>query len=276
MISESLPYWPIVPDLSPSPWYTFQLDLVRASGLSCRRRACGERASRWHWRRSPHPARTPGGWSGGLCGQHDRRHRRRPGIQPGVGPRDRHGPCRAGADRACRGGRAGRPFAPASGERPNGAPGGRGGADSRDGSGWLARLERDAGAVGTGGVRPADAKLAHAVGPRHRQGSPRWARRAGRLLHVRRRGDERLRRRHHDEGGRAQLPRRRQDPGVDAARRHAAAAHAGAHPGTLAQEARVGTGRRLRRGRHRRHASSCTPTSSGSSSATSSRWCRPP
>ena len=29
MISESLPYWPIDPRLSPSPWYTFQLDLVR-------------------------------------------------------------------------------------------------------------------------------------------------------------------------------------------------------------------------------------------------------
>jgi spermidine synthase len=29
MISESIPYWPIVPSLSPSPWYTFQLDLVR-------------------------------------------------------------------------------------------------------------------------------------------------------------------------------------------------------------------------------------------------------
>ena len=29
MISQSLPYWPIVPGLSPSPWYTLQLDLVR-------------------------------------------------------------------------------------------------------------------------------------------------------------------------------------------------------------------------------------------------------
>jgi spermidine synthase len=29
MISRSLPYWPVVPSLSPSPWYTFQLDLVR-------------------------------------------------------------------------------------------------------------------------------------------------------------------------------------------------------------------------------------------------------
>ena len=29
MISDSLPYWPVVPGLSPSPWYTFQLDFVR-------------------------------------------------------------------------------------------------------------------------------------------------------------------------------------------------------------------------------------------------------
>jgi spermidine synthase len=29
MISQSLPYWPIVPALAPSPWYTFQLDVVR-------------------------------------------------------------------------------------------------------------------------------------------------------------------------------------------------------------------------------------------------------
>ena len=29
MISKSLPYWPVVPGLSPSPWFTFQLDLVR-------------------------------------------------------------------------------------------------------------------------------------------------------------------------------------------------------------------------------------------------------
>jgi spermidine synthase len=29
MISESLPYWPIAPVLSQSPWYLFQLDLVR-------------------------------------------------------------------------------------------------------------------------------------------------------------------------------------------------------------------------------------------------------
>ncbi len=29
MISESLPYWPVNPTLSASPWYTFQLDLVR-------------------------------------------------------------------------------------------------------------------------------------------------------------------------------------------------------------------------------------------------------
>src|SRR5207237_8460016 len=29
MIAHSLPYWPINPSLSPSPWFTFQLDLAR-------------------------------------------------------------------------------------------------------------------------------------------------------------------------------------------------------------------------------------------------------
>ena len=44
------------------------------------------------------------------------------------------------------------------------------------------------------------ASLARTVGPRHRQGRPRRARRPGHLLHLRRRGDERLGRRHHDDG----------------------------------------------------------------------------
>jgi spermidine synthase len=30
IISRSLPYWPVVPALSPSPWVTFQVDMVRA------------------------------------------------------------------------------------------------------------------------------------------------------------------------------------------------------------------------------------------------------
>ena len=65
MISESLPYWPIVPALSASVWYMFQLDLVRCSGPCCRRRACGERASRWPWGRSPRGTRIPVGSSEG-------------------------------------------------------------------------------------------------------------------------------------------------------------------------------------------------------------------
>jgi spermidine synthase len=31
MLTESLPYWPIDPSMSRSPWYTFQLDLVRST-----------------------------------------------------------------------------------------------------------------------------------------------------------------------------------------------------------------------------------------------------
>lgn len=30
MIARSLPYWPINPSLSPRPWITFQVDLVRS------------------------------------------------------------------------------------------------------------------------------------------------------------------------------------------------------------------------------------------------------
>jgi spermidine synthase len=30
-ISESMPYWPVNPELSPSPWFTFQIDIVRAA-----------------------------------------------------------------------------------------------------------------------------------------------------------------------------------------------------------------------------------------------------
>src|SRR5260370_15462136 len=29
MLSQSLPYWPVNPLLSTSPWYTFQIDMVR-------------------------------------------------------------------------------------------------------------------------------------------------------------------------------------------------------------------------------------------------------
>src|SRR5262249_54523445 len=31
VLAKSLPYWPIEPTLSPSPWYNFQLDLVRCA-----------------------------------------------------------------------------------------------------------------------------------------------------------------------------------------------------------------------------------------------------
>jgi spermidine synthase len=46
MMSKSLPYWPINPTLSPNPWITFQIDLLRSLGRRIpRRRFSGERAS---------------------------------------------------------------------------------------------------------------------------------------------------------------------------------------------------------------------------------------
>ena len=254
MISESLPYWPIVPALSPSPWYTFQLDLVRCLWAvlppACLWGASFPLALAAVASAGQDPGRLVGGvYAANTIGAIAGALVFSLLLVPAIGT--------AGAERVLIGLAAAAalvalvPLLPAAPERS--ALGGAAALAAAMGAGRLARLERDAGAVDDRGVRPADGKLARTVGPRHRQGRPRRARRPGRLLHLRRRGDERLGRRHHDQGGRAELPRRRQDPGVDPARRHAAAAHARAYPGAGAQEARVGAGRGLRRGHHRRH-----------------------
>ena len=65
MISESLPYWPIDPRLSPSPWYTFQLDLVRCLWAFCPLHVYGERVFPWPWEQWPLGARIRDGWSVG-------------------------------------------------------------------------------------------------------------------------------------------------------------------------------------------------------------------
>ena len=276
MISESLPYWPIVPGLSPSPWYTFQLDLVRCLWAvlppACLWGASFPLALAAVASRGQDPGRLVGGvYAANTIGAIAGALVFSLLLVPAIGT--------AGAERVLIGLAAAAALValvpllrPAPGTVRLGGAAAL--AAAMGVAGWLAwSVTPVPWAVVAFGRQTAS--LARTVGPRHRQGRPRRARRPGRLLHLRRRGDERLGRRHHDEGGRAELPRRRQDPGVDPARRHAAAAHAGAHPGAGAQEARVGAGRGLRRGRHRRHASSCTPTSSASSSATSSRWCRP-
>ncbi len=157
MISESLPYWPIVPSLSTSPWSTIQLDLFRCglSGPSCAAGmpVGGELPDGAGGGRLPRPGPRPAGRRG-LRGQHRRRDRRRPGVQPAAGPHDRHGRRRAGPDRAGRDGRAGGPDPPApAGPRSGCDPGIGGNSTSRD-QGWPAwlTLERDADALGGRGV----------------------------------------------------------------------------------------------------------------------------
>ena len=114
VISESLPYWPIVPGLSPSPWYTLQLDLVAqplgrpAAGVPVGSELSAGAGGGRLGRPGPRAAGRRG-----LCSQHNWRHRGRRDIQPVAGPRNRHGRRRAGADRGCRGGRIGGLFAPA-------------------------------------------------------------------------------------------------------------------------------------------------------------------
>ena len=167
MISESLPYWPIVPSLSPSPWYTFQLDLVRCLWAVLPPACLWGASFPWRWRRSPPRGQDPGRLVGGVYAANT------VGaiagalvfsllLVPAIGT--------AGAERVLIGLAAAAALvalcALASGRARNGAPERHGGPGCRDGSGRLARLERDAGAVGHRGVRPADGKLARAGRPR--------------------------------------------------------------------------------------------------------------
>ena len=231
MIARSLPYWPIVPGLSPSPWYTFQLDLVRCLWAvlppACLWGASFPLALAAVASRGQDPGRLVGGvYAANTIGAIAGALVFSLLLVPAIGT--------AGAERALIGLAATAALVallpllrPAPGRV---RVGGAAVLTAARGSGRLARLERVAVAVAGRGVRQADSVVARAVGPRHRPGDPQRAGLPGLLLHLRRRGNERLGRRHHDKAGRAQLPRRRQGPGVNRACRHAAPAHAGAHP----------------------------------------------
>ena len=166
MISQSLPYWPIVPGLSPSPWYTLQLDLVRClwtvlpaaclwgasfplalAAVASRGQDAGRLVG------GVYAANTIGAIAGALL------------FSLVAGPLHGHGRRRAGVDRAGRGGRAGGAGTPAAASGPNGSPGRHGGAGGRAGSGRLARLDRDAGAVGARGIRPPDGQPSRQSAP---------------------------------------------------------------------------------------------------------------
>ena len=277
MISESLPYWPIVPEVSSSPWFTFQLDLVRClwailppaclwgasfplalAAVASRGQDAGRLVG------GVYAANTVGAIAGALVFSL--------WLVPAIGT--------ARAERvliALAAAAALVAFLPLLWRgRADGAPGGAMALDSRPRSGRLADLDRQAGAVGACGVRPRDAQLALAVGTRHRQGDSRRAQRPGCLLHLRRRGNERIRRRHLDE-------RRRGAVSTAPAR----CRHRPRSP-TCGSSACWGTFRHLCTRSPNRCSSSpaapasppaplcCTPMSSGSSSATSSPWYRPP
>ncbi len=157
MISESLPYWPIVPALSPSPWYTFQLDLVRCLWAvlppACLWGASFPLALAAVASRGQDPGRLVGGvYAANTIGAIAGALVFSLLLVPAIGT--------AGAERVLIGLAAAAALVAlmpllrhGAGD---GAPGRRGGAGGRDGSGRLARLERDAGAVGGRGVRPAD------------------------------------------------------------------------------------------------------------------------
>ena len=66
MIADSLPYWPINPLLATSPWFTFQLDMVRCLWAILPPACCGAPVSRWRWPPRRAAARTRRRLVGGI------------------------------------------------------------------------------------------------------------------------------------------------------------------------------------------------------------------
>ena len=82
MLAESLPYWPIKPELSTSPWFNFQLDLARClwAVLLPATFLGGEFSAGLGGHRVARAGPGTDG-RGSLCGQHGRRDRRRHRVQ---------------------------------------------------------------------------------------------------------------------------------------------------------------------------------------------------
>ena len=197
MISQSLPYWPIVPGLSPSPWYTFQLDLVRCLWAvlppACLWGASFPLALAAVASRGQDPGRLVGGvYAANTIGAIAGALVFSLLLVPAIGT--------AGAERVLIGLAAAAALValmpllrPAPGTVRLGGAAAL--AAAMGVAGWLAWSVTPVPWPVVAFGRETASLLA-AVGPRHRQGRPRRARRPGHLLHLRRRGDERLGRRH--------------------------------------------------------------------------------
>ncbi len=204
MISQSLPYWPITPELSPSAWYTFQLDLVRCLWAvlppACLWGASFPLALAAVAARDQDPGRLVGGvyaanTIGGIAGALVFSLV----LVPAIGT--------AGAERALIGLAAAAALVvpcPCSDQPPRTVRlGGTAAlAVAVAVAGWLAWSVVPLPWVVVAFGRRTPSLLSQ-VGPHHRQEHPRRARRPRRLLYLRRRGHERLGRRYDHERGRA-------------------------------------------------------------------------
>ncbi len=236
MLTQSLPYWPINPAISSNPWFNFQLDFVRVhvgdpAGRDSLGRELPARARVGRDRRqgSGPPRRRR------LCRQHARRDHRLGHREPAAGRLARQPARAAGAHHHLR--RLGAADARVRGRR------------SRVEEVALP-VRRHAAARGRHGRRRAARAHGPAGAGRARRLRPlcRHPRRRSRgHLHGRR--VERLGRGHAAVERRAQLPQRRQGPGLERAAGHAPAADARPHDDAHPEEPGVGPRDRLRRGR---------------------------
>ena len=253
MISESLPYLPIVPDLSPSPWYTFQLDLMRCLWAvlppACLWGASFPLALRAVASRGQDPGRLVGGvyaanTIGAIAGAL--------AFSLLAGSRDRLRRRRAGTDWTRRGGRARGPGPPALASARTVRLGGAAMLAAALGvAGWLAWSVTPVPWMVVAFGRETASMLSQSA-PGIVKDVPEGPDDPDVFCTYVGEGTNLSVAVTMTQGGRAELPWRRQDPGLDRARRHAAAAHARAHPGAGAQKTRIGAGRGLRRGHHRR------------------------
>ena len=240
-LALSLPFWPINPSISTSPWYNFPLDLARAFWvvlpasilwgasfpLALASVAVEGAGSRPAGRRR-------------LRRQHRRRDRRRHRRQPADGHAGSGTQHSQQALIILSGLAALLVLEPLQSSTEAGRPR----------SAWAGTLPIVVGAVVAALLArnvPPIPKLLVAYG---RYAATRAHAEHRRHLHGR--GLERLGRRHAAAGRRPQLSQRRQGAGLERAAGHAPAAHARPHDDAHPEEPEEGARHRLRRGRHRR------------------------
>ena len=237
-VALSLPFWPIDPSISTSPWYNFPLDLARAFWVVLPASILWGASFPLALASVAAKGQDPGApGRRRLRGQHRRRDRGRARRQPADGDVARHAALAAGAHHPVRPVRAAGARAAAIRTPKPGVRAPRGRARCRSSSPRSARRSSRVTCRQIPKLLVAYGRYAATrAHPEHR-----------RHLHGRR--VERVGRRLAPARRRAELSQRRQGPGLERAAGHAPAAHARTSDDADSEEPEEGAGHRMRRRR---------------------------